>query len=124
MIKTKATLKPGQNGTKRLTEKYGERLLCVRYKYDKTNQKRYLTVELIEEEIDWVESPGPAQVPAPVSSERLAVRVEYWENQLREKVKTAGGIWRPRQRVWELGYESVVALGLESRVVGEDSSVL
>ena len=32
-------MRPGQNGTKRLTDKYRERLVCVRYKYDKA--KRY-----------------------------------------------------------------------------------
>ena len=36
---TEATLRPGQNGTKRLTDKSGKRLVCVRYKYDKA--KRY-----------------------------------------------------------------------------------
>jgi hypothetical protein len=54
------------------------------------------------------------------SSPRLAVRVEYWETGLQEKVKAAGGIWRPRQKLWEMRYEDVVALGLESRVVAGD----
>jgi hypothetical protein len=46
--------------------------------------------------------------------------VEYWETELREKVKAAGGIWRPRYKVWEMRYGDVVALGLESRVVGDE----
>ena len=33
-MKTYAHLKPGQNGTKRLVEKYGSALLCVRYRFD------------------------------------------------------------------------------------------
>ena len=45
---TKATLKPGLNGTKRLAKKYGARLVCLRYKYDEDTRKRYTTVELIE----------------------------------------------------------------------------
>jgi hypothetical protein len=52
---------------------------------------------------------------------RMAVRVEYWESELREQVKQAGGIWRPRQKVWEMSYGQVVALGLESRVVAGGS---
>jgi hypothetical protein len=53
----KTTLRPGQKGTKRLVEKYGERLLCVRYRYDTEASKRYTTVELLEEQADWSEAP-------------------------------------------------------------------
>lgn len=117
---TKATLKPGQKGTKRLIEKYGDRLVCVRYKYDMTARKRYTTVELIEEESEWALTPPlSTQTPPPLPAPRLAVRVEYWETDLRHQVKKAGGIWRPRPKLWELGYEDVVALGLESRVVAD-----
>jgi hypothetical protein len=121
MPTTKATLKPGQNGTKRLTEKYGERLVCVRYKYDEGTRKRYTTVELIEEESAWVtESPIQPRMQSHPFSQYLAVRVEYWETELQEKVKAAGGIWRPRQKLWEMRCEDVVALGLESRVVADE----
>lgn len=33
-MKTHTHLKPGQKGTKRLVEQYGDALLCVRYRYD------------------------------------------------------------------------------------------
>jgi hypothetical protein len=36
---------------------------------------------------------------------------------VRQAVKAAGGIWRPRQRLWEVSWATVVALGLENRVV-------
>jgi len=117
---TKATLKPGQNGTKRLTDKYGDRLVCVRYKYDEGARKRYTTMELIEEESDWMNEPPVSNQAHHFSlSQRLAVRVEYWETELREKVKTTGAIWRPRHKLWEMCYEDIVALGLESRVVAD-----
>jgi hypothetical protein len=35
-MKTYAHLKPGQDGTKRLVEQYGDALLCVRYRFDET----------------------------------------------------------------------------------------
>ena len=47
----------------------------------------------------------------------MGVRVGYDERELRNAVKTAGGIWRPRQRLWELSWEAVRVLGLEPRVV-------
>jgi len=33
-METRATLRPGQKGTRKLLERYGERLVCVRYLYD------------------------------------------------------------------------------------------
>jgi len=33
-VETRLSLAPGQNGTKKLVATYGERLVCVRYRYD------------------------------------------------------------------------------------------
>jgi len=41
---------PGQKGTRRLATLYGDRLVCVRYRYDKAKRKRYNTIGLIVEE--------------------------------------------------------------------------
>ncbi|PLX88586.1 MAG: hypothetical protein C0619_12410 [Desulfuromonas sp.] len=52
-MKVKSTLSPGQKGTKQLTEQYGDRLICVRYRYDSSTQMRYKTIELIIDEQKW-----------------------------------------------------------------------
>jgi hypothetical protein len=44
-MEVKVTLKPGQNGTKRLVEQYGDQLVCVRYRYGKLKRKRYKTIK-------------------------------------------------------------------------------
>jgi len=120
-VDIKTTLKPGQNGTKRLQEKYGERLACVRYRYDEATSKRYTTVELIEEEVVWAGTEAlKSRPPSPAADQLLGVRVEYWETDLRDKVKATGAIWRRRQKLWEMHYGGIVSLGLESRVVGSD----
>jgi hypothetical protein len=120
---TKTTLRSGQKGKKRLAKKYGDRLVCVRYKCDEQTGRRFTTVELIEEEKDRQlhSQAAKPQAPAPLPRQ-LGIRVEYWETDVREAVKAAGGIWRPRQRLWELRYEDVVALGFESRVVADDTT--
>jgi hypothetical protein len=46
-------MQPGQNGTKALVRKYGERLVCVRYRYDSQTQQRHKTVALIEDTVPW-----------------------------------------------------------------------
>jgi hypothetical protein len=81
-METRLTLRPGMPGTKKLQARFGDRLVCVRYLYDRERR-----------------------------------RVDYHENPLRHAVKTAGGIWRSRQRLWELSWDAVRVLGLQDRVV-------
>jgi hypothetical protein len=50
-VETRLTLRPGQSGTKKLLERYGERLVRVRYLYDEASGRRLKTVELIVESI-------------------------------------------------------------------------
>jgi hypothetical protein len=49
-MKAYAHLKPGQKGTVRLQEKYGDKLLCVRYRYDEVREVKLKTVEIIVDE--------------------------------------------------------------------------
>lgn len=51
----------------------------------------------------------------------VAVRIHYSETALRERIKDAGGIWRPRQRLWEIDWKTVRELGLQGRVVMEET---
>ena len=118
-MQTKLTLKPGQNGTRKWVKKYGDNLVYVRYRYDKRNRKRYTTAEIIVEEGTWI--PGaPRRETARNPSDRLGIRVAGYEKTIREKVKQAGGIWRPRQKLWELPYGKIVALGLENRIIPDE----
>ena len=111
-MRTRLTLKPGQRGTKKLLAKYGDRLVCVRYRYDEQRKKRYKTVELIVEESDW--EPNPHRIAGDTI---VGLRVGYREMELRNKVKRAGGTWNRRRGVWEMRYDQVVELGLEERMV-------
>ena len=106
----KATLKPGQKGTKALTEEFGERLVCVRYRYDAGRRKRYKTVELIVETRDWVP-------PVPGPYDYVLVHIPFRETATREKVKLHGGRWDRERKAWRLLWGSVTELGLEHRVV-------
>jgi hypothetical protein len=52
-MQARKTLKPGQDGTKSLLDKYGKQLLCVRYRYDDERHSRHTTVELVVETVPW-----------------------------------------------------------------------
>ena len=70
--------------------------------------------ELIVEDVAWA---GRARKPRRNDRDFVAVRIAWKESGLRAAVKRAGGIWRPRQRLWELSRDAVRTLGLHGRVV-------
>ena len=117
-METRLSLAPGQNGTKKLLTKYGDRLVCVRYRYDAERRLRHKTVELIVETTPWIPH---ARHPRSDPRDMVAVRIGYSETTLREHIKNAGGIWRPRQRLWEIDRKTVRDLGLQSRVITEET---
>jgi hypothetical protein len=112
----RSTVHPGQRGAKKLLTQYGDRLVCVRYRYDEQRQKRLKTVELIVEEESWTpfKAPPPADVLVPL-------RLAPTEVELRQQVKQGGGRWDPRRQVWEIRYAQAVALGLAERILDSQS---
>lgn len=90
--KTKASLAPGQRGTKKVFAQYGEDLFCVRYRYHKDLRRRIKTVELVIEEIELDEAEtlryyliqfrGPTKrksasflIETPLSAEKVIARM-------------------------------------------------
>jgi hypothetical protein len=116
-LRVRLHLKPGQKGTKQLLAQYGDRLVCVRDRYDAQRKKRLKTVELVVAERDW-EPPRPPSAPDQI----VALRVAFAEVALCERVKQAGGHWNPDRKLWELRYDRAVALGLASCIVLEPAS--
>lgn len=117
-METRLRLKPGQNGTKALTRKYGDRLVCVRYLYDYEKRQRHKTVELIEETVPWhPRDSRERHLMALSADEPVLVRVYYTEKALREKVRLAGGLWLTEERAWSLTYAKAKALGLADRIL-------
>ena len=109
---TKQTLKPGDRGTKKLTEHFGDRLVCVRYRQDPETGKRFKTAEIIVE--DFLPIPADANQDP---QELLSLEIGYEEIALREQVKSAGGRWDREHLVWKLPRHRVNFLDLQSRIV-------
>jgi hypothetical protein len=108
----RSTVHPGQRGTKKLLAQYGERLVCVRYRYDGKRQKRLKTVELIVEEEDWT-----VPTPSPKKNDMVHIALTVQEVPLRQRVKRYGGRRNPQRGLWEIRYEHVLALGLQARII-------
>lgn len=112
MMRARAKRLPGQPGTKALLKVYGDRLVCVRYRYDREAKRRYKTAEIIVDEAPW--EPPPL---APAPDERVYLRVLRTERDIQEQIKAAGGQWRARFGLWSLRYDRVAQLGLAARIV-------
>lgn len=109
-MRTRLKLRPGQRGTKKLLAQYGDKLVCVRYRYDAQKRKRYKTVELIVDVVDWTPPPPPPDTI-------VAVRIEYGEQAYQRAARAAGGTWNRQRKLWELRYDQVVLLQLVDRIV-------
>jgi hypothetical protein len=117
-VETRLTLRPGQGGTKKLVARYGERLVRVRYLYDRESGRRLKTVELIVESVPWQPL---ARRPRRRDDEIVAVRIAFHETGLRERAKRLGAIWRPAQKLWEITWGDAKRLGLADRVAQPDT---
>ena len=113
-METRLTRRPGQDGTKKLLRRFGERLVCVRYRYDEARGLRHKTAELIVESVPWQPRPRRARRR---DDEIVAVRIAWPEADLRERAKRLGAVWRPAQKIWEMRWADVKRLGLERRIV-------
>ena len=110
-MKTHTHLKPGQKGTKRLVEKFGESLLCVRYRYDERRGVRLKTVEIVVEEKSWKPSSRYRD------GDIVPLIVAYTEKDLRDRLKAVGGRWDPQKKVWLVPYGSIKGTDLEERIL-------
>ncbi len=111
---------PGSRDTKRFLDQFGERLVCVRYRYDETNTRRYTTVELIVEEKELLG--GYSNLLQPwhqYPSTMVSVHLGYDEVSLRGQIKQAGEKWDSQTKLWRIPYHKAMAIGLSNRIVEE-----
>jgi hypothetical protein len=98
-------LKPGSPGTRRLLQRYGRSLLCVRHRIDHATGKRFTTVELVVDERS-----GP-----PVAT--VWVRIGYGDTELRRQIKEVGGSWDAERKLWRVSRQAARLLKLQKRIV-------
>jgi hypothetical protein len=115
-VKTRLILKSGQPGTKTLAKKYGDALLCVRFRYDAASRQRLKTVELVVERTDW--TPPPPRYGADTL---VPLRIDAFDMQSRSQVKTVGGRWDPEKKLWFVKYGKISGTSLEKHIQVDDS---
>lgn len=97
------TIWPGQAGAIKLGQRFGDALVCVRYRSTAGGERRRTTVELVVEE-------------APVGSRRLKVNLprEQDTKALRAQAIQLGAEWDSLRRVWIMPNHVARELGIGS----------
>jgi hypothetical protein len=117
-VRVGKTVKPGRCGSARWVTKFGDKLIAVRYRYDKRRGMRYTTVELVVDACPWL--PGTRFPSGPdregLGPETVFVRISFGEENLRERIKAVGGRWDKTRKAWEVRLDHVTRLGLRDRI--------
>jgi len=115
-MKVQKTILPGNAGSKRFYDEYGDKLVCVRYRNDEQRKRKLTTIELIVEE--------RSHLPVIVNQENkfamnelVGIKIDFKEIQLRQLVKQHGGVWNKVAKYWELSYGQARELKLLDRVI-------
>lgn len=107
-LRVTKTLRPGQAGTVRLLQRYGQALVCVRYRRDASGLRRTTTVEIVVAE---------ALVCSRRSQRALFdVKIGIAERSLQAQARARGGRWDPHKKLWRLTGIAIQQLGLIERV--------
>jgi len=109
---TRLKLKPGQKGTKKLLDIYGDALVCVRYRYDEERCTRVKTVEIVVETRAWIPPP-----PRYAMDEMVPVRIAFAEKSFKQMAKAAGGKWDSDARLWFIPYGKIKSTVLEKHII-------
>ena len=114
------TFAPGHDGTRRLAREFGDRLVCVRHRYDDANALRVTTVEIVAH-VDPLHGRAPPPRNAVAAWAPVWIRLAPDERALRRQVLDAGGRWDRELKLWAAPQWLVARLGLRDRVVGEQA---
>lgn len=97
-------LSPHQAGAIKLARRYGDALVCVRYRYDAQGLTRYTTIELLVDEMPVAKRGEAMRV--------VAIKLPPRDQTLRQLVIDSGGKWDTKARVWNLAVGTVRRLKL------------
>jgi len=94
-----------------LAAKYGDDLVCVRFRYDAKLRRRLKTVELIVERTPWT-PPEPKYTADSV----VHLRIKVNDMPARSQAKAAGGRWDPERQLWRVKYGKIAGTSLEKHI--------
>ena len=100
---------PHEPGALKLARRYGNALVCVRYRHDATGQHRYTTIELIVD--------SAPIVPRGPPEEMVGVRIDPEQATLLSRAYARGATWDRKSNLWLMPRRLARALRLTSFIV-------
>ena len=91
-MRVSRTYGPGQKGAKRLAQRYGRQLVCVRHRVNAGETRRYTTVELVVDSMPITRE----------ASTQVLLRIPFDDHALRTILIACGAQWRPANQTWTL----------------------
>jgi hypothetical protein len=99
-------LAPSRPGAVKLSQRYGESLVCVRHRIDPTGKFRITTVELVVDSSPIQASPH----------EQVTLANESTDRSMRATLMEAGATWDSKGKVWRMPMKVARALNLQKLV--------
>jgi len=99
-----------QPGALKLARRFGEALVCVRYRHDAEGQRRYTTVELVVDH-------APIANRKPVRDRLVAVHIPFNDPPLRRQAQALGARWDEQVGIWRMLRSTAKQLKLLKQIV-------
>ena len=100
------TMQADARGALKLSRKFGEALVCVRYRVSPDGHQRLTTIELEVERVDVQRRANPS----------VSVKIYPSETKLAARAKSKGAWFNAETRLWRMRQNDALALGLHKRV--------
>jgi len=98
-----------QPGALKLARRFGDALVCVRYRHDPQGRYRYTTVELVVDEAPVAQREDPDAM--------VLVHLAFDDTKRRQLVLAHGARWDTRHRLWSMPRKTAKKLRLVARIV-------
>ena len=98
-----------QPGALKLARRFGDALVCVRYRHDPEGRYRYTTVELVVDE-------APVERRADLDA-TVMVHLAFNDTELQQLARAHGARWDDRQRLWAMPRRTAKKLELLACIV-------
>ena len=100
------TIQADANGAIKIAQKYGDSLVCVRYRLSPDGNERITTVELELERVPVQKRRNPM----------VSVKVYPSETDLITVAKSKGARYNARTRLWRMTKNDAIAMGIQERI--------
>ncbi|TVZ37852.1 hypothetical protein P886_2198 [Alteromonadaceae bacterium 2753L.S.0a.02] len=109
------TLQLGANGTRRLQQKWQEKLIALRYSKDRSTNTRYTRLEIVLGQHD--AKPIHHKSVQRFDFDAIKVRLNSPKAELRENVKRIDSRWSEESKLREIRYKDAKHFGLVEVIV-------